>query len=175
MAGLGTADRSCCGVLVMVSDHPSGLSDQSPQAPATTAGFPGTPSALFNIKRCWVCMRSAAEPAQTGTDYESVEQDPIATRIKMRIPMGYQLRCTLSYGDIYGQIMVWLSLTFLSLAAAAALGAAGHPIAGVAVISLILAFSLPFLLFSFTTTLISHLVIDQQAQHQPALAPPETF
>jgi len=88
---------------------------------------------------------------------------------------GYQLRCTLSYGDIYGQIMVWLLLTFLSLATAAALGAAGHPIAGVAVIALIVALTLPFLLFSFTTTLISHLVIDEQALNPQGRRQPETI
>ena len=80
----------------------------------------------------------------------------------MRSRTGYQLRCTLVYGDIYGQIMVWLLLTFLSLATAAALGGAGHPIAGVAVIALILAITLPFLLFTFVTTLINHLVVDRQ-------------
>lgn len=56
----------------------------------------------------------------------------------MLSPVGYQLRCTLAYGDIYGQIMVWLLLTFLSLATGAAIGAAGHPIAAIAVIGLIL-------------------------------------
>lgn len=84
----------------------------------------------------------------------------------MLSPMGYQLRCTLAYGDIYGQIMVWLLLTFLSLATGAALSAAGHPIAGSAVIGLILAFSLPFLVFVFATTLINHLVVAPQADQQ---------
>jgi hypothetical protein len=82
----------------------------------------------------------------------------------MLSPVGYQLRCTLAYGDIYGQIMVWLLLTFLSLATGAALGAAGHPIAAVAVIGLIFAFSLPFLLFVYTTTLISHLSVDRETR-----------
>jgi hypothetical protein len=83
----------------------------------------------------------------------------------MLSPMGYRLRCTLAYGDIYGQIMVWLLLTFLSLATGAGLGAAGHPIAGIGVIGLILALTLPFLLFLFTTTLISHLVLSPLADH----------
>jgi len=78
---------------------------------------------------------------------------------------GYQVRCTLTYGDIYGQIMVWLLLTFLSLATGAALGGAGHPIAGIAVIGLILALTLPFLLFLFTTTLIGHVVMSPRADH----------
>lgn len=88
---------------------------------------------------------------------------------------GYQLRCTLSYGNIYGQIMVWLLLTFLSLATAAALGAAGHPIAGVAVIALILALTLLFLLFSFTTTLISHVAVDQQVCSPQVHPQPQTL
>jgi hypothetical protein len=88
---------------------------------------------------------------------------------------GYQLRCTLTYGDIYGQIMIWLLLTFLSLATAAALGAAGRPVAGIAVISLIIALTLPFLLFTFTTTLISHVAVDQQIHHPQALPEPETL
>jgi hypothetical protein len=86
----------------------------------------------------------------------------------MPSPVGFQLRCSLAYGDIYGQIMVWLLLTFLSLATGAALGAAGHPIAALAVIGLILAFSLPFLLFVYTTTLISHLSVEPQAGHSRA-------
>jgi hypothetical protein len=88
---------------------------------------------------------------------------------------GYQLRCTLTYGDIYGQIMIWLLLTFLSIAIAAALGAAGHPIAGVVVVALILALTLPFLLFSFTTTLVSHVAVAQQAQGPLARPQPQTF
>lgn len=86
---------------------------------------------------------------------------------------GYQFHCTLSYGDIYGQIMVWLLITFLSLATAAALGAAGQSLAGASVVALMIALTLPFLLFSFTTTLINHLVIEQQAQKRQGLPQPE--
>jgi hypothetical protein len=71
--------------------------------------------------------------------------------------------------------MVWLLLTFLSLATAAALGAAGHPIAGVAVIALILALTLPFMLFSFTTTLISHVAFDQQVCSPQVHPQPQTL
>lgn len=70
---------------------------------------------------------------------------------------GYELRCTLSYGDIYGQILVWLLLTFLSLALGMALGAAGHPIFGLVVVGLVFAFSFPFLLFAFVVTLAGRL------------------
>jgi len=66
--------------------------------------------------------------------------------------------CTLSYGDIYGQILTWLVLTFLSFASAAALAAGGYPLAGLAAVGLTLALTLPFLLFAFATTLASHLL-----------------
>ena len=72
---------------------------------------------------------------------------------------GYQVRCTLRYGEIYGQILIWLLLTFLSLATAAALTAAGRLLSGLAVVGLILALSFPFLLFAFATTLASHVML----------------
>ena len=71
----------------------------------------------------------------------------------------YQLICTLSYGDIYGQIMIWLIAVFLSLATGMALAAAEHPLGGLAVIALIFMLSLPFLLFTFVTTLFNHLIL----------------
>jgi hypothetical protein len=73
-----------------------------------------------------------------------------------------QLRCTLVYGDIYGQIMVWLLLSFLGLAAGMALMAAQHPIAGIALIAVLFALTLPFLMFCFVTTLLNHLVLQEQ-------------
>jgi len=75
---------------------------------------------------------------------------------------GYQLVCTLAYGDIYGQIMIWLIAVFLSLATGLALLAAGHPILGFAVIALIFLLSLPFLLFTLITTLLNHLVLAER-------------
>ncbi len=101
--------------------------------------------------------------------------DVFWVQMDMLSRVGYQLRCTLAYGDIYGQIMVWLLLTFLSLATAAALGGAGHPIAGAGVIALILALTLPFLLFAFITTLINHLIVDQQASSLLKSSRPEAF
>lgn len=71
----------------------------------------------------------------------------------MHSSSGYEIRCTLSYGDIYGQILVWLLLTFLSLALGMALGASGHPEVGAAMVILVFACSLPFLLFAFVMTL----------------------
>lgn len=69
----------------------------------------------------------------------------------------YRFVCTLSFGDIYGQIVVWLIVIFLSLAAALALMGASRPIYALATVGLILVLSLPFLLFAFVTTLLNHI------------------
>ena len=76
----------------------------------------------------------------------------------------YQLRCTLTFGDIYAQIIVWMVVIFVSLAAGMALMGAHNPIFALVVVGIILVLSLPFLLFAFTTTLLNHiaLVPDQQ-------------
>ncbi|MEM9903409.1 MAG: hypothetical protein AAF921_00055 [Cyanobacteria bacterium P01_D01_bin.44] len=69
----------------------------------------------------------------------------------------YRFVCTLTFGDIYGQIIVWLIVLFVSLAAALALMGASRPIYALATVGLILVLSLPFLLFAFVTTLINHI------------------
>ena len=69
----------------------------------------------------------------------------------------YRVFCTLSFGDIYGQIVVWLVVIFLSLASALALMGTSRPIYALATVGLILVFSLPFLLFAFVTTLLNHI------------------
>lgn len=69
----------------------------------------------------------------------------------------YRFVCTLSFGDIYGQIIVWLIVIFISLAAALALMGASRPIYALATVGLILVLSLPFLLFAFVTTLLNHI------------------
>jgi quinol-cytochrome oxidoreductase complex cytochrome b subunit len=71
----------------------------------------------------------------------------------------YQLVCTLSFGDVYGQIIVWLAVIFVSLAAAMGLMGASRPIYALATVGLILVLSLPFLLFAFVTTLLNHIEI----------------
>ena len=71
----------------------------------------------------------------------------------------YRLTCTLTFGDIYGQIIIWLIVIFLSLAAALALMGAGSPTYALATVGLILVLSLPFLLFAFVTTLLNNIVI----------------
>lgn len=69
----------------------------------------------------------------------------------------YRVACTLSFGDIYGQIIVWLIVIFLSLATALALMGASRPFYALATVGLILVLSLPFLLFAFVTTLLNHI------------------
>ncbi|NET54216.1 MAG: hypothetical protein F6K09_38075 [Merismopedia sp. SIO2A8] len=69
----------------------------------------------------------------------------------------YRVRCTLTFGDIYGQIITWLGVIFMSLAAALALMGASRPIYALATVGLILVLSLPFLLFAFVTTLLNHI------------------
>ncbi|MBD1923029.1 hypothetical protein H6F77_18415 [Microcoleus sp. FACHB-831] len=69
----------------------------------------------------------------------------------------YRIICTLSFGDIYGQIIVWLIVIFLSLASALALWSTTRHIYALATVGLILVLSLPFLLFAFVTTLLNHI------------------
>jgi hypothetical protein len=69
----------------------------------------------------------------------------------------YQFKCTLTLGDIYGQIIVWLAVIFASLASALSL--MSHPIYSFAAVGLIIVLSLPFLLFAFVTTLFNHIEI----------------
>ncbi|NJM46749.1 MAG: hypothetical protein HC860_11830 [Alkalinema sp. RU_4_3] len=83
----------------------------------------------------------------------------------------YRLRCTLSFGDIYGQIIIWLLVIFASLAAAMGLMGASRPIYALATVGLILVLSLPFLLFAFVTTLLNHIEvmeIDSVAESRPS-------
>lgn len=69
----------------------------------------------------------------------------------------YRFSCTLGFGDIYGQIIVWLIVIFFSLASALALWSADRQIYALATVGLILVLSLPFLLFTFVTTLLNHI------------------
>ena len=75
----------------------------------------------------------------------------------------YRISCTLSFGDIYGQIIVWLIVIFLSLASALALWSADRHIYALATVGLILVLSLPFLLFAFVTTLLNHIEVTPMA------------
>ncbi|MCT7952192.1 hypothetical protein NG798_20550 [Ancylothrix sp. C2] len=75
----------------------------------------------------------------------------------MKNDNGYRLVCTLTFGDIYGQIIIWLIVIFLSLASALALWSTTRQIYALATVGLILVLSLPFLLFAFVTTLLNHI------------------
>lgn len=72
----------------------------------------------------------------------------------------YNLRCTLTFGDIYAQILIWMAVIFVSLAAGLALMGASRPIFALVGVGLILVLSLPFLLFAFTTTLLNHIALE---------------
>jgi hypothetical protein len=86
----------------------------------------------------------------------------------------YQLKCTLSFGDIYGQIIVWLVVIFLSLASAMALMGASRPVYALATVGLILVLSLPFLLFAFVTTLLNHIEISEVQPASRSVSSPGT-
>ena len=76
----------------------------------------------------------------------------------------YDVRCTLTFGDIYGQILIWMGVIFASLAAGLALMGASKPIFALVGVGLILVLSLPFLLFAFTTTLLNHIAFVPKRQ-----------
>lgn len=71
--------------------------------------------------------------------------------------MKYRMICTLTFGDIYGQIIVWLIVIFLSLASTLALWSATRQVYALATVALVVILSLPFLLFAFVTTLLNHI------------------
>jgi hypothetical protein len=78
----------------------------------------------------------------------------------------YRLVCTLSFGDIYGQIIIWLIVIFMSLASSLALWSADRHIYALATVGLILVLSLPFLLFAFVTTLLNHIELSPMPVEQ---------
>lgn len=80
----------------------------------------------------------------------------------------YQLRCTLTFGDIYGQILIWMMVIFACLAAGLALMGASNPIFALLAVGVIMVLSLPFLLFAFTTTLLNHIALDPAGQPEQA-------
>ena len=76
----------------------------------------------------------------------------------------YRMRCTLTFGDIYGQVLAWIGLIFISLATALSLMGASRPIFALVAVGLILVLSLPFLVFAFTTTLLNHIALEPKVQ-----------
>jgi hypothetical protein len=71
----------------------------------------------------------------------------------------FRFVCTLTFGDIYGQIIVWLITIAVSLASAMAMMGARRPVYALATVGLIVLLSLPFLLFAFVTTLFNHIEV----------------
>ncbi|CAD5974751.1 MULTISPECIES: hypothetical protein [Planktothrix] len=85
----------------------------------------------------------------------------------------YRIRCTLTYGDIYSQIIIWLIVIFIALATSLALWSTTRQIYALATVGLIIVLSLPFLLFAFVTTLFNHieiLSVDPLIQDEPSRA-----
>jgi hypothetical protein len=69
----------------------------------------------------------------------------------------YRMVSTLTFSDIYVQIIIWLIVIFISLAAALSLWSTARQIYALITVGLILVLSLPFLLFAFVTTLLNHI------------------
>ena len=69
----------------------------------------------------------------------------------------YKMICTLTFGDIYLQIIVWLIVIFISLATTLALWSSTRQIYALATVGIVLVLSLPFLLFAFVTTLLNNI------------------
>jgi hypothetical protein len=72
----------------------------------------------------------------------------------------FNVRCTLTFGDIYAQILIWMLVIMVSLAAGLGLMGASKPIFALVGVGLILVLSLPFLLFAFITTLLNHIRLE---------------
>ncbi len=87
----------------------------------------------------------------------------------------YRISCTLTFGDIYGQIIVWLIVVFLSIAGGVALWTSSNQVYALGSIALIVVLSLPFLLFSFVTTLLNHIEVspvDPNEEDEPQMSMP---
>jgi hypothetical protein len=84
----------------------------------------------------------------------------------------YRMSCTLKFGDIYGQIIVWLIVIFITLASTLALWSSTRQIYALATVGIVLVLSLPFLLFAFVTTLLNHIEfapIEEGQIHKPGV------
>ena len=80
----------------------------------------------------------------------------------------YRVLCTLTFGDIYPQVLAWMGVIFASLATALGLMGASRPLFALLGVGLILVLSLPFLLLAFTTTLLNHIALEPQATQNAA-------
>ena len=72
----------------------------------------------------------------------------------------YKMRCSLTFGDIYGQVLAWMAVIFVSLAAGLGLMGSSRPLFALVGVGLILVLSLPFLLFAFVTTLLNQIYLE---------------
>ena len=72
----------------------------------------------------------------------------------------FSVRCTLTFGDIYGQILAWMAVIFVSLASGLALMGSSRPVFALVGVGLILVLSVPFLLFAFVTTLLNNIRLE---------------
>ena len=75
----------------------------------------------------------------------------------------FAVRCTLTFGDVYGQILSWMAVIFVSLASGLALMGSSKPLFALVGVGLILVLSLPFLLFAFVTTLLNHIQLEPKS------------
>tara|TARA_Y100001968_G_C19440498_1_gene762269 strand:+ start:2762 stop:3013 length:252 start_codon:yes stop_codon:yes gene_type:complete len=71
----------------------------------------------------------------------------------------YSISCKLKFGDIYIQILAWMGVIFVSLAAGLGLMGSSRPLFALVGVGLILVLSLPFLLFAFVTTLLNNIEV----------------
>ena len=74
----------------------------------------------------------------------------------------YIVNCSLTFGDIYVQVLAWMAVIFVSLASGLALMGSTKPIFALVGVGLILVLSLPFLLFAFVTTLLNHIQLEEK-------------
>ncbi len=72
----------------------------------------------------------------------------------------YSVKCNLTFGDVYLQILAWMAVIFVSLAGGLGLMGSSKPIFALIGVGLILVLSLPFLLFAFVTTLLNHIQLE---------------
>ncbi len=75
----------------------------------------------------------------------------------MTTSTNYSVKCSLTFGEIYLQILAWMLVIFVSLAGGLSLMGSSRPIFALIGVGLILVLSLPFLLFAFVTTLLNHI------------------
>jgi len=72
----------------------------------------------------------------------------------------YYIKCNLTFGDIYLQVLAWMAVIFVSLASGLGLMGTSRPMFALVGVGLILVISLPFLLFAFVTTLLNNIEIN---------------